>query len=78
MYIADVHIVQFAPWKNPFTQQGNSAPFLHEMFAPLGGIINVTLYVSMGHSSKDVTMDFIIKEVLFSECFFPLPVNFVN
>ena len=53
-----------------FTQQGNSAPFVHEMSTPLRGIINVTLYVSMGHSSKDVTMDFIIREVLFTECFF--------
>ena len=50
--------------------QGNSAPFVHEMSAPLRGIINVTLYASMGHSSKDVTMDFIIREVLFTECFF--------
>ena len=78
MYIADVHIVQFAPWKGFFTQHGNFVPFVHEMSAPLRGIINVTLYVSMGHSSKDVTMDFIIREVLFTECFFPLPVNFVN
>ena len=79
MYIPDVHYCAFVPWKNLcfFTQQGNSAPFVHEISAPLRGIINVTLYASMGHSSKDVTMDFIIREVLFNECFFPLPVNFV-
>ena len=60
-----------------FTQQGNSAPFVHEMSAPLRGIINVTLYASMGHSSKDVTMDFIIREVLFTKYFLPLLVDFV-
>ena len=73
MYIEDVHSVQFVPWKNPrdfFTQQGNSAPFVHEMSSPLRGIINVTLYVSMGHSSKDFTMDLIMREVLFTKFFF--------
>ena len=72
MYIEDVHYVQFVPWKNSgdFHSAGQYAPFVHEMSAPLHGTINVTLYVSMGHSSKDVTMDFIIREVLFTECFF--------
>ena len=62
----------------PCDLEGNYAPFVHGIFAPLREIINVTLYVIMGHSSKDVTMDFIIREVLFTECFFPLTVNFVN
>ena len=43
-----------------FHSAGQLCPFVHEMSAPLRGIINVTLYVSMGHLSKDVTMDFII------------------
>ena len=79
MYITDVHYCAFVPWKNLWIFHSCMAicPFVHEMSAPLHGIINVTLYVSMGHSSKDVTMDFIIKEVPFIECFFPLLVDFV-
>ena len=36
----------------PCDLEGNYAPFVHGMFAPLREIINATLYVSMGHSSK--------------------------
>ena len=74
MYIADVHIVQFVPWKNTRDFSLTRAIlhlFVHEMSAPIHGITNVILYVIMGHSSKDVTMEFIIREVLFIECFFP-------
>ena len=73
MYITKVHYCAFVPWKNLWIFHSCRAicPFVHEMSAPLCGIINVTLYVSMGHSSKDVTIEFIIMEVLFIECFSP-------
>ena len=74
MYICDVHYckVCIIEKSKDFSYSRANGPFVLEIFAPLRGKINVNVMLVWVMSVKDVTSDFIIREVPFIECFFPL------